>query len=418
MSALYYYGQDGEIADESIVKLFGLGTKELRFSDKIGKDVYDVVGFVYKENKILVVFPKHYFSKTEIDFFNCNNAYLGEDIRLLYNVIKKYRETENTNATARSYLGSRDGFDADYPFKSFYEVYDYFQKYGLYKEREERIIEGASGKVSWKDTIRKSNKIVSGGNLIFSPFYVKKKNYNNVFLTECMIFIIDYTIDFFRDFLSLKKTGGKHQFDFLNDIDYVIMQLNICQSKVFKDSQKRLIQSMIEFFLQYRGKAKGGKIHVKIRYFDKIWQEMINCYLNKHFIGMKNGGTELEFDENVSSSVVQFTYGSFHVDVSEHDFSIEVDHLATTNTDLYIFDSKYYYEANKLDYKQYSYIEILRYKYPSRLAIYSALLLPGRKESKIHFELAPEYVGIRNTGNQIIEQYIETKRIMKSYMDN
>ncbi len=181
MSAIYYYGQDGEIADQRLINIFRLGTGELRHSGKLDADVFNVVGFLYKDNMILVVFPKHYYDKTELDRFNQSHVSLNYDIKLLYNVIKKYRETENTNAAARSYLGARDGYSADYPFKPFYEVYDYFQKYGLYREKEIRVIEGASGRVSWKDTIRKLNKMISGGNLIFSPFFTHKKNYNDVF---------------------------------------------------------------------------------------------------------------------------------------------------------------------------------------------------------------------------------------------
>lgn len=417
MSAIYYYGQDGEIVDAGIIQLFELSTKEIRYSDKLDANVFDIVGFVYKENKILVVFPKHYYAKSDIDTFNQTNVNLGSDIKLLYNVIKKYRETENSTASARSYLGAVDGYAADYPFNSFYEVYDYFQKYGIYKEKETKVVKGTTGKVSWKDMLRKSNKIISGGNLIFSPFYVSKKNFNEVFLTECMTFIIDYTIDFFNAFLSMKKTGRKYKFDFLNNIDYVIMQLKMNQSTAFKDIQKQLIQSMIDFFEQFKGKAKGGKIHVRIRYFDRIWQTMVNCFLNKHFIGMNWNGTELEFDESVMSAVVPFTYSKFDVDDSSHNFSIEVDHLASTSTELYIFDSKYYDEIEKLDYKQYSYIELLRHRYPHNLAIYSALLLPGAKPNKMHLELSATYRGTRTTGYQIIEQYFEPKRIMKDYID-
>ena len=259
MSAIYYYGQDGEIADQRLINIFRLGTGELRHSGKLDADVFNVVGFLYKDNMILVVFPKHYYDKTELDRFNQSHVSLNYDIKLLYNVIKKYRETENTNAAAGSYLGARDGYSADYPFKPFYEVYDYFQKYGLYREKEIRVIEGASGRVSWKDTIRKSNKMISGGNLIFSPFFTHKKNYNDVFLTECMAFIIDHTIDFFSDFLTMKKSGVKYGFDFPNNVDYVIKQLNIYQSKVFKDSQKHLVQSMTDFFEQFKGKAKEAE---------------------------------------------------------------------------------------------------------------------------------------------------------------
>lgn len=60
MGAVYYYGQDGEKVDATIKTLFNLDEKELRWSTAMNASVYDFVGFVFKENNILVVFPKHY----------------------------------------------------------------------------------------------------------------------------------------------------------------------------------------------------------------------------------------------------------------------------------------------------------------------------------------------------------------------
>lgn len=415
---MYFYGQDGEIADQNLIKLFELGTSELRHSDKLNADVFDIVGFIYNNNKILVVFPKNYYTKTDIDRFNQSNLSLNYDIRLLYNVIKKYRETENTNAVARTYMGARDGYFADYPFKSFYEVYDYFQKYGLYKKKEIRIVEGALGRVSWKDTIRKSNKLISNGNLIFSPLYTYKKNYNDVFLTECMAFIIDHTIDFFSDFLTIKKTMFRYCFDFLNNINYVIRQLNMYQSRMFKDTEKHLVMNMIEFFEQFNKKSNGGKVHVKIRYFDMIWQCMISKYLNKHFAGIDPSNGSAIFDESLSNSVLSFSNKRFSdIDLSDNNFYIDVDHIAYKNNVLYIFDSKYYSEIKDLNYKQLAYNEILRYYYPNTVEINNILFLPGLDNADLHFSYAPNCIGNRTFGTKIVEQYISPKKVMKSYLN-
>lgn len=417
MSVKYYYGQDGEIADQNIIKIFGLGTRELRHSDKLDADVFDVVGFVYKDNKILVIFPKHYYESKDIDRFNQVNCSLQYDIKLLYNVIKKYIETEATSAVAWTYIGAKDGYSADYPFKAFYEVYDYLQKYGIYKEKDITVREGLSGRLSWKDTIKKSNKIISGGNLIFSPLYTYKKNYNDVFLTECMAFIIDYTIDFFSDFLIMKKSGVRYSFDFLNNIEYVIKQLNVYQSKIFKDTQKHLVQSMIDFFEQFKEKSKGGKVHVKIRYFDMIWQCMITKYLNKHFVGIDPVNGAAVFDESLFNSNYSFSHKSYtDIDLSHNNFYIDVDHIAYENDKLYIFDSKYYTAINDLNYKQLAYNELLRYRYPDAVEINNILFLPGADRADLHFSYAPNYIGTRTIGTKIIEQYIMPQKIMEDYL--
>lgn len=417
MSDKYFYGQDGEVVDDILIKMFGLSTKEIRYSDKLDANVFDVVGFVYKDNKILVVFPKHYYDKSDIDRFNSTNINLGSDIRLLYNVIKKYGEMKKTTSTARSYIGTMDGYASDYPFKPFYEVYDYFQKYGAYKEKEIRIVKGSAGKISWKDTLKKSNKIISDGNLIFSPFYVTKKNFNEVFLTECMAFIIDYTIDFFNAFLSMKKTGINYKFDFLNNVDYVLTQLKLNQSTAFKDSQIHLIQSMIDFFEQYKCKAKGGKIHIKIRYFDMIWQSMIERYINRHFVSIDATTGAAIFDETIDNSTVIFKDIQFSdIDDSLHHFQINIDHFAFVNNILYIFDSKYYTNISKLNYKQFSYNEILRYHYPGVVEIANILILPGIENSDLHFSLSAAYVGTRKIGTRIIEQFLPPKKVMQDYL--
>lgn len=39
MGAVYFYGQDGEIADDSLIKMFELSTKEIRYSDRLDANV-------------------------------------------------------------------------------------------------------------------------------------------------------------------------------------------------------------------------------------------------------------------------------------------------------------------------------------------------------------------------------------------
>lgn len=417
MAAIYYYGQDGTVVDDELTRIFGLGTKEIRYSDKLRKNVFDMVGFVFKNDMTLVVFPKNYYENSYIDLLNKSHQELNQDVRLLFGVIKKYCETEKTSASAGSYMGADDGYDSDYPFKPFYEVYEYYQKYGLYKEKETKVVESASGKINWKSTISKANKIISGGNLIFSPFYVSKKNFNTVFITDCMAFIIDHTIDNYHDFLCMKKTSAKPKVDFLMNIDYVLMQLKISQNTVFKDVHKNLINSMIEFFEEYKEKARGGNTHVKIRYFDMIWQKMIAAYINKHFSGIDTSTGEAIFDKSLKISVISFKDQTYDdIDDSWHHFSIDIDHLAYENNKLYIFDSKYYTNISDLNYKQLAYNEILRYHYPGTTEINNILLLPGEDHADSHFSYSSGYVGCRTIGTKIIEQFLSPKSVMEDYL--
>lgn len=417
MGMSYYYGIDGTIADRTIMSLFNLGTKELRYSSKLNSDVYNFVGFVFSGNNALVVFPKHYYESVNIRVLNSTNFEQKADIKLLYDVIQKYNSTFN----AQRYIGNKKDceYEADYPFASFYSVYDYYNKYGLFMKTNTNIVPNGSGKVSWKDTIRKSQKIISAGNIIFVPLYKQKKNNQSVFLTDCMAFIIDYTIENYSSLINLKTTGyQRSKFDYFSNIDYVIQQLRKCQSEMFKDSQKRLVQNMIDFFVQYKSKGYGGTRKIKINNFKMVWQDMIEHYLNKHFIGFDETTNSLMIDESKNSSVIKFNNGVYNdIDSSDHHFSIDVDHIAYDNNELYIFDSKYYTGVYNLNYKQYAYNEILRYRFPNAEHIYNALILPGVSTcSNTHFEIAPEYAGERTIGNKIIEQYFIPKNIMIDYL--
>ena len=417
MSSIYYYGQDGLVATDDLVKKFNLGPKEIKYSHKSGSYYFDFVGFIFHDNCILTVFPKHYLQESTLNTLNATHTEIHRDIKLLFDVIQHYQEKEKSNASAKAYIGSLAGYDSDYPFKAFFEVYSYFQKYGLYKETENKVVAGTRGKIAWKSTIAKSSKIISEGNLIFSPFYVYKKNYNSVFLTECMAFIIDHTIEAFHDFISMQKTGIKTNFDFIRNIDYVLAQLRVNLNIAFKDVNRKLILSMIEFFEQYGCRSSGGDYHIEIRYFDMIWQKMMQSYLNKHFIGIDMVTGYANFDTNATKGIVEFENRRFgDIDDSSHKFYIDVDHLAFDNGYLYLFDSKYYSNVDNLNYKQLAYIEILRYHYHGMKEMYNILFLPGNKKDEQHFCYSSKYVGPRTMGTSIKEQYLETKQLMEDYL--
>lgn len=392
----------------------------MEYSEKRKGDVFNVVGFIFSKDKILVIFPKHYKDLVELERLNQDHRETAEDIQLLFKVIKKYCESEKTFATAKKYLGyiENEMYDSDYPFKQFYEIYDYYRLYGLFREQDNQIKRNVPGKVSWSSTIRKSQKIISEGNLIFTPLYTVRKNYRQVFITECMAFVIDYTIDYFHNFLRMQKTGqAMGRFDFLGNIDYVVMRLREAQNEVFKDVHKKLIQNLIDFFEKYKkGSANSGNVHIKIRHYDMIWQTMIGKYLNRHFAGMNQNGDGILFDTISTKSIIPFEGKTYYMDSSPNRFYISLDHSAVIDDTLFIFDSKYYAKANSLNYKQFAYNEILRFYPPGLKQMFSVLLLPGHTRSAVHFELAPEFVGPREYGTKIIEQYIEPKEIMKDYL--
>jgi hypothetical protein len=197
-------GQDGaktfELAKKDFELVQGLDTRFVQKS--IDLEVYDFVGLVCKKNKTLVVFPKHFYAEKNISNLEFQNNQTENDIHLLFDVIHKY--ITNKKFSAIRYAGDKVEFESDYPFSSFFSIYNYFQQFGIYREQIIKTKAGYNGKVSWKDTIRKSTKVYSNGNIVYFPLYVKQSKSKQVFISDCMAFAIDYTLERFPFLFSMK----------------------------------------------------------------------------------------------------------------------------------------------------------------------------------------------------------------------
>lgn len=417
MNSYVVYGQDGDYISEEIMNYFQLAPHDYKYDKEVRCFVYDFVGFVFKGERILAVFPKRYFVTEELEDFNSRNVFLEDDIRLLYKSIIRYSDKKKRNVKAESYLGQEDNFVSDYPFFAFYEIYKYYREYGLYKEQEEILQSGLSGKVSWKKTIQKAQILISEGNIIYLPIYVKKYNMYADFITDCMAYIIDYTIKFFACFISLPRTMQKNSgFNYLENIEFVLRRLYETRRSIHKDISKKLIDNMILFFKQYKMNCMGGNLHIKVNYFNFVWEDAVNQYLNAYFKKFDQKTNSIVFDLKQKHSAVKFKKVSYLVDESGNRFEIELDHYGIEGKKLYIFDSKYYQYLKALNYKQYAYDEILRYSKPEIDELYSVLLLPGVKPAGIHFELKKEFQGNRKFGNIITEQYLCVKDVLQHYI--
>ncbi len=410
-------GQDGDVI-EGEVKKFNLSDGDKRYSKKLKNYVLDFVGFIIEKEKILAVFPKKFFNDSEV-LKNKNSKEIEEDIKLLFEVISKYNRESQSKSIAYKYIGHEDNFESDYPFECFFKIYDYYKKYGIYKEEEVILLKDISSKISWKDTIQKSNAIVSNGNLIFLPLYSRKKSNRNVFISECMIFVINYTIRNFSYFIQLPPVHEKkYKIDFLANKHYILRQLYQYRSTIFKDHQKELVNSLINFFERYNKNAKGGAIHFKINYFEVIWESLVNKYLNDCFVEIDKENSKLIFDYKRKQHIKRFENKKFNIDKSKHRFYIRPDHYYNDGNTIYVFDSKYYKDITDLNYKQFSYTILLGNSEIGRnRKLYSALLLPGKSENGLHLELDLPYCQLNEGCNYIIEQFLDVKLLMKNYLN-
>jgi hypothetical protein len=412
-------GQDGKSVFESTKKDFNLiQGLDTRFKHKtIESEVFDFVGLVCKNDKTLVVFPKHYYSDDIINDNKIKGHSNDDDILLLFDVIQKYIFQKKSQAI--KYAGNKLDLESDYPFSCFFSIYNYFRQFGIYNERITKTKVGYKGKISWKDTIRKSNKVYSNGNIIHFPLFIKQNKSKQVFISDCMAFVIDYTLERFPFLFQMRKTNHKSlSFDFLENIDYVIKHLHSIKNEVFKDINKKLIDDLIDFFSLIDGHKRGGDIHVKIKYFNLVWEEMIGHYLNNHFTHI-DSNNNLYFDLNQINSKIKFSKKTFNIDKSINNFSIEPDHYFIDEDLQYIFDAKYYDVLDHLNYKQYSYHEMLKSIKDENKTI-SALIIPSvdANTSEIHFSLADDYVKVGNISTTIISQKLKTKDVMMSYLQS
>lgn len=413
-----YYGQDNEDIIKGLESKFEFDFGDIRYVKHEHRIVYDFVGFVLSSNEALVVFPKHYFSINELN--NLNFKQNIEDSELLFKVIGKYLDDYFHSPEANKYFGSEIDYCSDYPFKYFYEVYDYYKKYGIYHEDEIFIEKGIKGKISWKNTIQRSNVLVADENLIFYPLFSKKNRNKDVFLSDCMIFVINHTIESFPFLLDMPLIPSKINYlNFLANKTSVINKLYQYKTRVFKDSHKKLINSLINFFESFDSKMEGGKQHLKITYFDRIWEAMVDKYLRDCFVKVDEEKGILLFDSSQRKSNVTFLRKKFDIDNSSNKFSIIPDHYGTDGNNQFIFDSKYYYEISDLNYKQFAYSILIAANVDSSIKTYSALLLPGFGENKLHFDAKQEFRFTTSESTyQIIEQYLNVKEIMKHYINN
>ena len=410
----YYKTECEVVSDYGDVKL---DKNDTRYSLVKDSDVFNFVGFIFENDKLLSVFPKHFFDNGEE-----GNT---DSISLLFNVICKYNRTEKANVN--KFLGAKHYLDSDYPFEQFFEIYNYYKKYGIFKEEEYQYRNNSNGKISWKKTIQKANVIISDDNLIFTPLFSKHKIYENDFISECMTFVINHTITTFPFFLKLTPINEKiSKMDFISNRKFVLRQLNKYKNYIYKDNNKKLLFNLIDFFEQIDKNPKGGSYHFKIRYFDRIWEKIVEKYLNDYFVDVRVNDEEIqelifntEYKNPKSRFVIEEKKRTFKIENKENSKEIIPDHLYENESSIYVFDSKYYQRISELNYKQLAYTFLIgNHKEYCKKKLYSALILPGNYKSRYNLNIEGTKFAQDNDGcNHILECYLDVKTLMKNYLN-
>lgn len=368
--------------------------------------VYDFVGFVTnQDNDLLFVFPKH-FKIGDVE----------ADSRITFDCIAKHMQKHPD-----LYIGenSDEMFESNYPFAAFFKVYNYYTNYGLYIEDKTFIRPNTGGRVSWKDTISRCNKYLVGGNIALFPIYYRKDYHFTNFVTECMIYVIDYTIKKFGFLIGLELTGENFpEFDMLEEKEYVVSILQQLRQQTFKDNEQILIDNLMAFFLEIK---RGGNFYLKHYTFSSVWEDMVTNYLCSYYKEI-NASHEIVFDKLMPSHVA-FSKTSFHTNAAKKIQYISPDHYGSDSSNQLIFDAKYYNTITGMNYKQIAYVFMLREMRdnlsspPKYAKTYSALILPyEHRKTKMHFMMEPLF-GKSSSDVIITEEYIDIVDVMKTYIE-
>lgn len=396
------FGNEGEKIDLEFLKDngFHIDLSKDATQDKSGYNFNFVGALVNSENDLFVIFPKHYIPTENLE----------NDFMIVFDIIR------NKNNSGSFSIDSAFNTDQCFPFNEFFKIYGYFEKFGLPIDEFKYVTKTPNGKINWKASISKSQKLISNGKFVlWELFYDKNFNRLNV-LAECMIIAINYTIEKFGFILNVDNIPSQsnilHNFEF----EHIANLLYNIKNLFFKDIEIDLIDNLINFFSKI---SRGYTCYFKEYYFNNIWEDMVEYFLNSKSLYVPEYliSTE-EFKKT------RFYFESLDCIVDE-DISfnrvLDIDHFCIDHDSkvAYIFDSKYKNNVVNLDYKQVVYWLFIRdYLDLNNMSDYKIECCLVAPTKNINFEFKKHLYmekGVRLKNISISELYIDTKWLVDFY---
>lgn len=402
--------QEGTVIPENIVKKYCLTFIDVGKNSELER-ISSFCGVVRRGTSILVSFPKHYIDLTE--FEKLPNSDKLKHIRLILKTIISYELNP-----AYSSFRKKDDLNTSFSFSSFFNIYNYFQKYGLYFKNRENVRKGYSGKISWKDTLRKSQRVISDGNLIFLPFFIRQNISDEDFITKCMVFAINFTEETFGDLLDLPDNSSiaSRGVDraLKENSKAVIFKLEMMRREIFKDIDKKLLNDLINFFRGINDNPHNIK-DIKHYHFNNVWEKAVEKYLNNHFVSIKEDKLIFGDPEN-NFNFKKEVFKNYNIALRHQRDTLQPDHyyLDTDKSVQYIFDSKYYDSISELNHKQFVYHMLL---FNRAKRTYDALIMPNEKRTftEIHLDLAFDYLPVKNKSVKILLTHLNTQDVLRNF---
>ena len=310
------------------------------------------------------------------------------------------------------YFGEKkDSFlKSNFPFESFFEIFEYYKENGLYVEYYDQVLNRHTSKVNWKFTISNSEKYIIDDSIYFQTLYYRNTFERENFITDCMSFIIEYTLSTFSFIFGVNSLGLKYKdWKFLENREFVIRKLTLLNTRIFNSKGKKLLNAIIRFFKENKF---GGNYYLKHYNFDSIWEDLVQHYLNNKFNGISKGMIDLEgsFTGN------RFKKIPYHPNLNNANHSIQPDNILIENGKTYIFDAKYFLPTG-IDYKQVCYSIFLARNISDLKNIYSALIVPGEERKKIEYFIMDPDLNKDLSDLKISMEFLDIRKVMEFYIN-
>lgn len=286
---------DSNVVTKEEVNLFNPLNEHLFKSSKDSL----IVGFVGvllkkqgKTNKKIISFPKYFFENdNSTKTVSSEEGLLLE--KVLINICKYDQDFFN--------FLDKDNF----PLIAYLEVCRYYKKYGLYHQKRAKYYKGYGGNIDWKRTVTSSEKILNNNNLVFIPFINKKIEDEDVFITECMNYVLTDGYNRFGKYLRIGVKYKKNIKDriFNDNKNKLIKELVNARNRHFKNIEIKLLDNIIKY-IKWLNKKREDVFFITEK-FDLIWPIMVNEYLNKFFNYNSREG-EIYFEEKTGTNYNNF----------------------------------------------------------------------------------------------------------------
>lgn len=388
---------DGQTVDEEFVNYWEIIDYCNQYNNKL---IISFVGIIIKNKNILFSFPKHY-NIVEI------NEKQNDCIKQILYILSKNKS---------SYGSFDKGINGEFPIKSYYDILNHYKKYGLYLSNESYFKYGYEDNIDWVRTINKSNNVVQKCGIIFLPFIIKRTREKNVFISECMSYVLADASNYRNFITTIIPYKYKNINPLFKNLKYVINELKKIRNMYFKDIEKKLITNLINY-IEWKSRSKDN-IRLLTLKFENYWEIMINKYLNDKFVEIKNDKIIWGTNSNnifFSKSSLEYVESTETINKEKNRkfYKVQYDHFYINKINKYIiiFDSKYFnHEVNDLNFKQLFYHYNLMHKYKDFI-INNGLLIPTEQNyyTKIHIDrMDLDKV-------KIIEHYINLNDVLNHY---